>query len=321
MSGVSAVEWGEAMSIVRPIRPSVQINAGNSFIDNRGKPRRDFPAWHFAMVNDRPRNETIERAIASLDLAGKTVVEIGSGTGLIALLFARYGAAHVVTCEMNGNLANVAQRIIAATPYAHRITIINESSTVAIQRGLMPRHPDVIFTETLDCGVVGEGFMPIAEDIKRLAGPDTLVMPRVVTQFAALIDSDSLANLNRAGFACSFDLRLLNDYATGNYFPVHAELHPHRFLSAAVKLREYTYIGCPDASPVQVKAKSTGTAHALLSWFTAQFGCALVANEPFSGSHWHQAFHPLPEEMTITEGENISLVIDDGGFAFATRGA
>ncbi len=308
------------MSVVQPIRPSVQVNAGNSFLDNNGKPRRDFPVWHFAMVNDQPRNEAIERAIALLDLAGKTVVEIGTGTGLIALLFAKYGAARVVSCEMNANLAGVAQRIVAATPYADRIAIVNESSTVAIQRGLMPRRPDVIFTETLDCGVVGEGFMPIAEDIRRLAGPATIIMPRVVTQFAALIDSDSLANLNRAGFACGFDLSLLNDYATGNYFPVHTELHPHRFLSAAAKLRDYTYIGCPEASPVPVRATSSGTAHGLLSWFSAEFGSASVANEPFSGGHWHQAFHPLPAEMTITEGEDISLLIDDGGFAFASRG-
>jgi type II protein arginine methyltransferase len=307
------------MSVVQPIRPSVQVNAGNSFFGS-GKPRRDFPAWHFAMVNDRPRNEAMERAIASLDLAGKTVVEIGTGTGLVALLFAKYGAARVVTCEMNGNLAGVAQRIIAATPYAGRITVINESSTVAIERGLMPRQPDVIFTETLDCGVVGEGFMPIAEDIRRLAGPETFVMPRVVTQFAALIDSDSLANLNRAGLACGFDLRLLNDYATGNYFPVHTELHPHRFLSDTVTLRNFTYLDCPDATPVPVVAKASGTAHGLLSWFSTEFGSATVHNEPFSGSHWHQAFHPLPAEMTIREGEELSLAIDDGGHALVARG-
>lgn len=308
------------MSVVQPIRPSVQVNAGNSFLDS-GKPRRDFPAWHFAMVNDQPRNEAIERAIAALDLAGKTVVEIGTGTGLIALLFAKYGAARIVTCEMNANLAGVAQRIVAATPHAGRIVVINESSTVAIERGLLPRRPDVIFTETLDCGVVGEGFMPIAEDIRRLAGPDTLIMPRTVTQFAAPIDSDSLANLNRAGHACGFDLGLLNDYATGNYFPVHAELHPHRFLCEGVKLRDYAYLDCPDATPVPVVAKSSGTAHGLLSWFSAEFGSATVHNEPFSGSHWHQAFHPLPAEMTVKEGEELSLAIDDGGYALVARGA
>ncbi len=135
------------------------------------RPRRDFPVWHFAMVNDIPRNQVIEKSIAAMDLKGKTVVEIGSGTGLIALLFAKYGAEHVFTCEMNQNLAAVAQRIVARTPYANRITIINESSTVAISQGSLPRHPDVIFTETLDCGVVGEGFCQLPTTSPTLPAP------------------------------------------------------------------------------------------------------------------------------------------------------
>jgi type I protein arginine methyltransferase len=309
------------MSIVQAIRPSVQVNPGDSFLWDQRQPRRDFPVWHFAMVNDIPRNETIERSIAALDLTGKTVVEIGSGTGLIALLFAKYGAERVVTCEMNANLANVARRIIAATALADRIDIINVSSTIATQRGLLPRHPDIIFTETLDCGVVGEGFMPIAEDIAKLAGPDTVIMPRLVTQTAVLVQSESLANLNRAGTACGFDLRLLNDYATGNYFPVHTELHAHTFLGDPVVLRDYTYLDCPQAEVRGVTARKSGTIHGVLSWFAADFGGASVSNEPFSGSHWHQAFHPLPEEIRVEEGDEVSLLIDDGGYAWVARQA
>ncbi len=176
------------MSLVRSIKPSVQVKPGDALLDMIRRPRRDFPVWHFAMVNDVPRNQAIEKSIAAMDLAGKTVVEIGSGTGIIALLFAKYGAARVITCEMNSNLAAVAQRIISNTTYAKRITLLNESSRVAISRGQLPHHPDVIFTETLDCGVVGEGFMAIAEDIAAIAGPETDILPRHVRQHARLIE-------------------------------------------------------------------------------------------------------------------------------------
>ena len=64
------------------------------------------------MVNDHARNRAIERSIAALGVRGKTVVEIGSGTGLIALLFAKHGAARVVGCEMNATLAAAAQKIV-----------------------------------------------------------------------------------------------------------------------------------------------------------------------------------------------------------------
>lgn len=303
------------MSVVQPIR-SARIYHTAEYLP---VPRRDFPVWHFSMVNDGPRNIAIENSIAALDLKGKTVVEIGSGTGLIALLFARHGAERVITCEMNANLAAMATRIVATTQYAHRITIINESSTTAITRGMLPREPDVIFTETLDCGVVGEGFFPIATDIQRLAGPDTVIMPHTIAQTGMLIESATLCDLNRAGMACGFDLRLLNTFSTGNYFPVHAELHRHRALSAPDILRTYSYRDIQPPRTVTVKVQKTGTVHGLLSWFTADFGAASVSNQPSSGSHWHQAFHPLPEEMLVDEGEVLSVLVDDQGYAWITR--
>jgi type I protein arginine methyltransferase len=310
---------GVFLSILQSIKPSAEFHPGFGFLDVGRRPRRDFPVWHFAMVNDIPRNQVIERSIAAMDLKGKTVVEIGSGTGLIALLFAKYGASHVFTCEMNPNLAAVARRIVAATPYNSRITIIGESSSVALAQGSLPRHPDVIFTETLDCGVVGEGFLPIANDIADLAGPNTIIMPRTVRQFARLIESESLANLNRASNACGFDLSALNEYSTGNYFPVHTELHRHRFLSDTAVVRDYTYLDCPKAQVHRLKAGASGTISGVLSWFAADFGGAIVSNEPGSGSHWHQAFHTLPEDIHVEAGAEVSLLIDDGGFAWVAK--
>ena len=303
------------MSVVQPIRSSAAYKRSEALFS----PKRDFPVWHFAMVNDGPRNIAIESSIAALDLKGKTVVEIGSGTGLIALLFARHGAERVITCEMNENLAAVATRIIAKTPFADRITIINDSSTTAIAQGLLPRAPDVIFTETLDCGVVGEGFFNIAEDIARLAGAGTIIMPQRITQRAVLIESAPLANLNRAGLACGFDLRLLNSFSTGNYFPVHVELHQHRFLGAPHEIRSYTYRDCPPGEAIDIEVLQSGTVHGLLSSFSADFGAASVSNQPSSGSHWHQAFHPLPEEMMVDAGEVLSVLLDDQGYAWITR--
>ena len=254
-----------------------------------------MPVWHFAMVNDEARNEAIERSIAALDLAGRTVVEIGAGTGLIALLFARHGAARVVSCEVNPTMAEVAREVVAATPYADRITIVDGSSTDAIRRGRFPCRPDVIFTETLDCGVVGEGFVAIARDIATIAGPRTIVMPARVRQFATLVESERLAGLNRATSACGFDLRALNRFATPTYVPVRTELHGHRVLSEPSLMRTYDYVRPVRRQVDRRPGDRAGTVHGVLTWFSADFGAAAVTNAPTSGSHWHQAFHPLPD--------------------------
>ena len=74
-----------------------------------------FPARHFPMVDDGHRDAAIGRAIRALDLAGRTVVAVGTGTGLVALLFAERGS-RVVSCESHPVLARVAQRTIDAPP-------------------------------------------------------------------------------------------------------------------------------------------------------------------------------------------------------------
>ncbi len=63
----------------------------------------------------------------------------------------------------------------------------------------------------------------------------------------------------------------------------------------------------------------SGTVHGVLSWFTADFGGASVSNAALTGSHWHQAFHPLCEDMHVQEGDVVSMLIDDEGFAWAVR--
>ncbi len=100
---------------------------------------------------------------------------------------------------------------------------------------------------------------------------------------------------------------------------MHTELHRHRFLSETIELRDYTYVNCPDAGIHRVKATSAGTISGVLSWFSADFGGAVISNEPGSGSHWHQAFHTLPDDIKVEEGEEISLHVDDGGFAWAAK--
>ena len=91
------------------------------------------------MVNDRRRSRAIEQSIAALDLHGKTVFEIGSGTGLVALLFAKHGAARVISCETDPTSPGVAQQITAETPYADCVTIIEGSSTEVIDRAVLSR--------------------------------------------------------------------------------------------------------------------------------------------------------------------------------------
>src|SRR5579862_2785078 len=70
-------------------------------------------AWYFPMVHDHPRNAAYEMALRRVVKPDSCVLEIGTGTGLLAMIAARSGAAEVVTCESNPFVADAAREIIA----------------------------------------------------------------------------------------------------------------------------------------------------------------------------------------------------------------
>ena len=159
-------------------------------------------------------------------------------------------------------------------------------------------------------------FRSIARDIQRLAAPHTIVMPNIVRQFAMLIDSAAIADLDRAGPVCGCDVRALDASATSLYFPVDLDRHVHRVLErddadAQVPLRREP----SPATPVRTCVSRSGTIHGVLSWFSAEMGAATLTNEPYVGGHRHQAFHPLREPMDVEAGDVVSAVIDDDGQA------
>src|SRR5262249_35825905 len=96
-------------------------------------------AWHFTMLHDKRRNDVYESAIART-VKGKRVLEIGTGTGLLAMLAAKAGAKSVVTCEAVDVIAERAREIIAANGLKDRIAVIaKRSSDLVVGKDLAER--------------------------------------------------------------------------------------------------------------------------------------------------------------------------------------
>lgn len=260
------------------------------------------------MLRDVGRNGAIEAAIASCNVVGKIVVEIGTGAGLPAMLFAKYGAKKVFTCEMDERLANLARDLIRANNFQDCITVIAKSSRQALLDGDLPSAPDVIFTETLDCGVVGEGYESVAEDIRHIAGPDTVVMPERIEQFGFLCTDTQAFEKNSVFTQCGFDLSRLNVFAERSYFPVNQMLHEQVCLSPTVFFRKYNYLNPSVLDPVEHKiiAHTSGLCHGMSSYFDAHFGKFLVSSRN-PNSHWPTAFHPLREPLAVESGQHYQL--------------
>ncbi|HZP79213.1 MAG TPA: methyltransferase [Pseudolabrys sp.] len=78
--------------------------------------------------------EFFAQFIDGLDLAGRAVADVGTGSGLQALAAARAGAASVVAIDINPNAAAAAVANARANGFAHRISAVVSNLMSAIAR-------------------------------------------------------------------------------------------------------------------------------------------------------------------------------------------
>jgi predicted methyltransferase len=134
----------------------------------------DDEAAHARMLDDLPRTQRFIDAIEATVQAGDVVVDIGTGTGILAMAAARAGAAHVYAVEA-GAIADRAERAIAANGLAERVTVLRGWST----RLDLPRRADVLVTETIGSEPLDERILEtVADARRRLLVPGARVVPR-----------------------------------------------------------------------------------------------------------------------------------------------
>ncbi|KAG7203802.1 hypothetical protein KM043_013819 [Ampulex compressa] len=68
--------------------------------------------WHFPMLNDKRRNNAFERAIRKRISQGyNTVLDVGTGTGLLSLYARDAGAKSIYACECSPVMAMIAKKV------------------------------------------------------------------------------------------------------------------------------------------------------------------------------------------------------------------
>jgi len=185
--------------------------------------------WHFRMLNDAARNRAyaaaIARAVAEARrrkaVAGKaggpadqavTVLDIGAGTGILSIMAAQAGAERVYACEMNVALAALARACVAQNAASEVVSVLNAHST-ALYRGMPltlaldkaqdrfpPQGADIVVTELVDAGLLGEHVIPVlrhAFGALAAATGSRIVIPHRACVSIALIESAALRRRRR----------------------------------------------------------------------------------------------------------------------------
>lgn len=274
-----------------------------------------IPRWHFAMLNDVERNKIFETAIKQVVHPNSTVLDIGAGSGLLAMMAARHGATSVTSCEMIQPIAHIASKIIATNGFQDRIKIVPKKSDDLIVGLDLAKRANVLITETVDCGLVGEGILPIIRHARQaLLTPDAAIIPAKAVVKFSLLESDLVHNLNFASDAVSFDVSQFNVFSTVKYFPVRLWIWPHRLLSKPTTALEFDFRVDslkPRQKEIPVQVEHNGTVHGVVFWFDLDLGNGVILSNAVDNqkSHWMQAVQCFEKPMIVQKGDLLKLTV------------
>ena len=154
--------------------------------DEEGAKVRDRPGGydeagiHIALLNDRQRTASFLAAVRQVVRPGDVVVDIGTGTGVLAIAAAQAGAARVYAVEATG-IGKLAEANFRANGFEDRITLVTGWS----MNVELPERADVLVSELIGDHPFGERVIEVTADARRrLLKPDARMIPRHINIFA-----------------------------------------------------------------------------------------------------------------------------------------
>ncbi len=302
-----AVEVFKKALVLKPDFADAQINLRLTYAAL-------VPQWHFAMMNDSLRNDAYEAAIRRA-VAGKRVLDIGTGAGLLALMAAAAGAENVVSCEAQSVIAQRAAEIVAQNRLADRVRVIAKRSTELVVGRDLPDRAEVLITETFSSNVLDEGILPVIEHAHRhLLVSGAVVIPAAASAMGFLIGGKVLREMLFAERIKNFEMSTFNEFAPPRLV-VSLDSIPHEVLSEDFELlrfdltnREFPMSGRKLGIPVT----RAGICFGVAQWIRLELDeHTQYRNRPVPhghNTHWPNIVYRFPQPVAIKPGDLVRIV-------------
>lgn len=143
--------------------------------------RFDAADVHIRMLNDYRRTASFQAALFETVSPNDVVVDVGTGTGVLAATAALAGAKHVYAIERTPNMPKLARKFFEKNGVADKITIIEGDST-EIE---LPEKADIMVSEIVGNDPLAENIIPTTNDaLQRLLKPGARLIPGGLKVFA-----------------------------------------------------------------------------------------------------------------------------------------
>ncbi|XP_011344451.2 protein arginine N-methyltransferase 9 [Ooceraea biroi] len=278
--------------------------------------------WHFTMLNDKWRNNAFEQAIRKrINQGYDTVLDLGTGTGLLSLYVKDAGAKKIYACECSDVMTLIAKEVFESNDATDVKLIPKLSFDLKIPMDISER-VKLIVTETFDAGLFGELVVPSMINVHmNILDPNGTVIPMGATVYTAAIECEHIRYRSSVIFDkvkenCPLnfhDVCVLSDdeyYDTENLEKVQINYvtEPQMLLTVnfnnLLELQEFCKDGIKQI--LRAKCKYNGIMDGLVTWFKLHLDEEITLDSSDRKSCWQLAVFPAVP-TACHEGDTLTI--------------
>ena len=253
-----------------------------------------FPMLHaVSLLSHRSRLSKFQRALQKVVQPESRVVDIGTGTGILALIAARAGAKSVTAVEVNGKSLNYARKAAQINGLSQRVSFIESH----FEDYVPEEQADIVICEMLSSMLLIEQQVPAcAHAARRILKPGGIILPVSASVYAVPVECQSLWERFNL-----FDLEFPK-------VPQTLGKGDAKDLSDAALVTKFDF-SIPDI-PAEVNEMlefvivEEGRLHGLVGFFKAHLYEDITLG---MDDGWRELFLPLDEPIEVSKGTRVSV--------------
>jgi len=276
------------------------------------------------MLADSVRTAAYSAAILGnpSDFRGKVVVDVGTGSGILAWFAVKAGARKVYAIEAS-DMAFRASVLLGANGVGDRVTIIKGK----VEEVTLPELADVIVSEPMGFMLIHERMLESYINARRFLRPGGKMYPGRGTIYGGPFTDHVLwteTHSKGAAFWQStdfhgLDLRSLAEDAIGDAFaqPAVGSVDPTSLLASTTATHVIDFLrDSPEDlhvidMPLDFLITRTALCHGLALWFDVAFdgtdASTVLPTGPFTPlTHWHQCRLQLRNPVAVNAGQRLT---------------
>jgi len=261
------------------------------------------------MLADRVRMDAYAAALRAAVRPGSVVLDLGTGTGMFALLACRLGARRVYAIDP-GDAIHLARAAAREAGYGERIEFVHGLSTEID----VPERADLMVSDLRGVLPLFEHHLPAVVDAReRLLKPGAVLIPRADTILGAPVEAEE-EHARVIGpweeHARGFDWSAARRSAVNTWS--RARIGAGQLLAPGERWARLDYRTLRDADvsgAMEWRAARAGTAHGVALWFDAELaeGIGFASGPEGPETIYGTAFLPWPRPVPLAEGDAVRV--------------